>query len=243
MSRRRLGALLLPAVLMPRPVLGAWTEPPGEGLAIITLEGAGSHGQGGHRRKAELRLWSAYGLDAGVTLLGQAMVKQMEPGRARPAAVMLGSRLRLFQGVDWVVSAELRGSLGDLGQFGVGASERAGVEGTGSFGRAVDWLGWTGFSVTELGLHQPAGAGTRRLLVGQTFGVDLAPDWQVISETRVEQAMRATGATEWRGQISARLIVEPGLAIQAGPYLRLHSEAGLVTERELGGFLGLWLSY
>lgn len=234
-------ALLAPLLILPRPLTAAWTETAGDGLVIITVETAASRGAT-DRTKAELRLWSAYGLTEGVTLLGQAMIKSLTPDAGRFKAAMIGGRLRLGGGGRWVLSAEVRGSGGDLGQFGTGAAERAGIDSAVAFGHSLDWTGWPGFSVTELGWHQPAGPGARRAVSGQTFGFDLSPDWQMITETRIERAP-LSGVTEWRSQISARFAVTRGIAVQIGPYLRLHAEAGQATERETGGFLGLWLRY
>lgn len=243
MPGARLTAGLVAALALPAPAWAAWPEPKGQGLAIVTVEAAASHGRGPRRHKTEVRLWTAYGLTEGVTLLGQAMTKHLTPERDLSTALMLGGRLRLAHGDDWVLAGEVRGGLGDLGQFGTGAREHRGADIAAAFGYSRGWLGWPGFSVIELGVHQPLGAGVRRIVTGQTMGIDVAPGWQVITESHMERAVPAAGAAEWRNQISARLTLLPGISLQAGPYLRLHTDAGTVTEREIGGFLGLWLTY
>lgn len=262
--------LLLPAfalalaLLLPDPSrAGAWTLPPGDGLAIFTLthsradrffDGAGGLTSGADFAKTEASLYLEYGLAEGLTLLAQSTLaaKQVDgpvpDERAGLDYSELGLRLRLGRWNDYVFSAQASGRV-------PGASAPASPAEIGSTDPEVDLrlLAGRGFALgtssgyvdLQLAYRLRLDDPPNEIRLDATFGWRPRPRWLALAQvfgTFADGSARGvfTDARFAKLQLSAAYELTERWTVQAGAFA---TPWGRDAAQENGVFASVWTAF
>lgn len=251
------------ALAAPLPAAAAWTEAPGEGLAILSFtlksvdrrfDGAGSSRLGDSSRKREVSVYTQYGLDETRTLILQPTWTRFEAADVSaegPSILSLGLRQRLLAEGPDVVSVQ------PLIRLPLASRERGSQLGQGEIEGEIRLL-WghgfafgfdnpfdehtevTGFTVVEWGPRVPEGGEGAHIENDVTLGFRVDDGDLMLVQLFNTWPLGAPHRRKHQLQPSTVTDLGDGLSLQTGV---VYTYAGAGVPVELGAILGLWLRF
>lgn len=242
---------------------GAWTQPAGEGLVILSIhhstadEGYGADGSGVRIedfRKTELRGYLEYGLTDWATLTVQPEWRDKRTGNGKGEAVRglgrvdAGLRVRLYDGPRGVVSVQGAGRM-------PGASDRLApanggdtdweIDGRVLYGRGTTVFGRSAFTDMQLGYRVRLGDPADELRLDTTAGLNVTPNvlalfqsFNSVSLGTAKPPLLPTREHKIAGSVVYR--VDDAWSVQVGA---LAVVAGSNALAERGVFFALWRKF
>jgi len=242
---------------------GAWTQPEGKGVVIVTathsvadsvFDTSGRSVPGRDFSKTELRAYAEYGLTDRITLVAQPEWRHKKTGEGRGEEVDglgridAGARVRVWQGDGKVFSVQgslrMPGTSDDLAPANGGDTDWE-ADGRVLYGRGFAVFGRNAFTDMQLGYRVRFGKPADELRLDLTAGIDLAPKImalvQSFNSVSVDSAELPFVKTR-EHKVSASLVYEfrENWSVQVGGLLTL---AGGDALEERGAILGLWRDF
>ena len=242
---------------------GAWTQPAGEGLIIVSVDyseadsGFGPDGQGVPARdfrKTELRSYVEYGLTDWATAIVQPEWRDKETGPGQGERVRglgrvdAGLRVRLWNGEGGVVSvqgaARMPGAADSLAPADGGDTEWE-ADGRLLYGRGFVLRGYNAFTDVQLGYRKRFGGPADEVRLDLTGGVTLTPTVLALFQSFNTLSIGTPDApltTTREHKVAASLVyhLTDDWSVQAGGIVTVAGE-NVLAQR--GVSLGLWRSF
>lgn len=255
---------LLPALLLlsSGPAFGAWTQPKGEGLAILTFghyEAEETFDRTGERHemarfaKQELRAYMVYGLTDRLTLGVEPTLRRVRTAYAPPksgwAEGDLFARYRLWQAGEAVLSAQglVKIPSSDERLTEPGRETRdIDAEGRVLFGSNLALLGLPAFGVAEVAYRRRFGAAADEMRADFTLGLRPWHRWMLLAQSFNIVSMRnpdtpdAPDFDQYKAQGSVVYELTPRIGLQIGAFTEY---AGRNVGAGRSAFLALWLRF
>jgi hypothetical protein len=259
-SLRLLLAALAPMAVQGSAHAGAWLQPKGQGLLILSgamlSSGRAFDADGGsfdvpRYNKFELDGWLEYGLTDHFTLILQPQFRSVDIARPTGAShaglgyTGLGARIGLWSNEHSVVSLQslvrIPGSNDENDPAQAGSTDME-EDIRLLYGRSFRLGAWPAFLDTEFGYRFRGGDPPDEIRSDVTFGVRPRPDLLLMAQSFSTFAQgKARGfydvGWEWKAAASVVWDFARNWSLQAGGVATL---AGESTLRERGGFVALW---
>jgi hypothetical protein len=254
--------LLALLFLLDKPAIAAWTQPKGEGLAILTFghyvaeeafDRAGERHKMARFAKQELRAYMVYGLTDRLTLGIEPTLRRVRTAYAPPqsgwAEGDLFARYLLWQGGEAVLSAQALVKIpsSDERLTEPGRETRdIDTEGRVLFGSNLTLFGLPGFGVAEAAFRRRFGAAADEMRADLTLGLRPWPRWTLLAQSfnivsmRNAQTPEAPDFDQYKAQGSVVYDLTTRIGLQAGAFTEY---AGRNVGAGHSVFLALWLRF
>lgn len=235
---------------------GAWTEPAGEGRAILTLRGAtagdyfdagGDTNSGPTFRKDNVEAYVTYGITDAATLVLQTAFVHLHPDSSAASVTgwdetLIGVQQRLWENENQIVSAQISALApgdSDLTSGGVD------WEGRGLYGRNFELFGHAAYIDIELAYRWRANGFADQLRPELTLGVWLQDNLMVMAQsfntfTTTSGEDQYFEGEQQKAQLSAIYRLNDDVALQLGGFATL---GGRNTPAERGALASLWFDF
>ena len=261
MCRCRIAALAALALLPLSPgaaEAGAWTQPKGEGLGIVTglyteaaraFDGDGKSARIRDAGKAALFGYLEYGVRDWLTAVAETELKSFSADgplrldETRFGSQAAGARVRLWQGGRSVVSAELLGRV-EGGQEDFFSIERGGaVDLRLLAGTSFDVGAWSSFADGGATYRPQFGKDSDLYRFDLTLGTRPSPKVLLLAQSFNEMEMGegfAVSRREHKAELSLVYDLTPAIAVQVGALATVAGENALA---ERGVITALWFRF